>query len=183
MQTYIPLVNISKQEEHTLRWLSKCGPLEKAQVIQLLGGDSTGKKRLKRLLTYRMVCLIMDGQYVSLRTRDKPEKESVTAVWVFLNFLKDASMSVALESGIFMVAPTRLLFIKNNHIYQIVVVDPRKLYMIRGMERFQDMRYIFVVPDLDIVEELRLPDDPCLFCTVSDRPAQGRAGPEISFYQ
>ena len=41
------------------------------------------------------------------------------------------------------------------------------------------MKYIIVVPDMDMVEQLQLPDAPCLFATVTPN---GFEEPEITFY-
>jgi hypothetical protein len=43
----------------------------------------------------------------------------------------------------------------------------------------EDLKYIFVVPDISMAKRLYLPDAPCIFATVD---FNGEESPQITFY-
>lgn len=177
-------VDLTPHEQNVLRWLMKSGPLERVQVTRMLKtGGTSEKESLDRLFQFQYVQSVSNGRFVAYRGNTTIDWEYIYITWAFLAYIEDPKLvEKYMEKCVFRSMPKRVLFLRNNTVYQIVSVNPQELYALRSMEMIQDMKVIFVVPDVSIVEQVRLPNTPCMFCTVS-KTISGRTAPKIKFYQ
>ena len=62
--------------------------------------------------------------------------------------------------------PSQLFFLKENTGYEIVVLYEGEQRLTKLLHPQEDLKYIFVVPNLQMASCLVLPRAPCLFATV-----------------
>ena len=74
--------------------------------------------------------------------------------------------------------PSQLFFLKENTGYEIVVYEGEQ-HLAKLLHPQEDLKYIFVVPNLQMAGQLTLPLVPCLFSTVE---FQGEEEPQVHFF-
>lgn len=165
-------------EQYVIKWLSQYGALPKAQIIRLLRDKppETAEKILRNLKRERRIADVGDGYYLGLDPLSKPDQRLILAVWVLLKFI-DYVDPLAHYPATY---PAQLFFLKENIGYEIVVLYDGEQRLSKLLHPQDDeMKYIFVVPNLQMAARMSLPRAACLFATVE---FQGEAEPEILFY-
>jgi len=172
------VITILLQDEHNVfMWLSQYGTLTKMQVIRLLR-DKTPKiaekiiKNLKRML---LVTESSDGYFLSADPPSKPDPRMISAVWVLLQFIDDVKPAEHYPADY----PAQIFFLKNNTGYEIVVINDGEQHLTRMLLPEDDLKYIIVVPKVQMIQECKLPKAPSLFATVDDN---GGSEPGVTFY-
>ena len=148
-------------EQYVIKWLSQYGPLPKAQVVRLLRDKSptTAERLLNRMKRDQRIADVGDGYYLGL-----------------LQFI-DRVEPLAHYPATY---PSQLFFLKENTGYEIVVLYEGEQHLARLLQhREEGLKYIFVLPKIQMVHQLVLPRAPCLFSTVE---FQGEEEPQVHFF-
>ena len=136
-------------ERHVIKWLSQYGALTKTQVIRLLR-DKTPETAEK-----------------ILRNLKREHQISDVAGGYYL----------ALDG---LCKPSQIFFLKENTGYEIVVLYDGEQHLSKLLQPQDDeMKYIFVLPNIAMASQMMLPKAPCLFATVN---FAGQEEPDITFY-
>ena len=106
---------------------------------------------------------------------DKPDQRMVSAVWVLLKFIDQVGPLDHYPASY----PSQIFFLKNNVGYEIAVLYDGEQHLTRLLQPGEDMKYILVLPNVNISRELMLPKAPCLFATVD---YAGGDEPGVTFY-
>lgn len=164
-------------EQYVVKWLSQYGALPKAQVIRLLRDKSPGtaEKILRNLKRTQRIEDAGGGYYLGLDRLCKPDQRMILAVWVLLKFIGSVEPMAHYPASY----PAQIFFLKENTGYEIVVLYEGEEHLARLLQPQEEMKYIFVLPRLEMAEKLRLPEAPCLFATVQ---FYGEEEPEVLFY-
>ena len=164
-------------EKNVLRWLTQYGPLQKTQLVKLLNIESlkTCGRILKNLRKSYNVVDLDQGRYYTTDPFARPDPSMITAIWVLIKFANQIDPHAHHPAEI----PAQVFFLKENTSYEIIVLQDGEDHLLKLLQPKPDMKYIIVVPDMNIVEKLQLPDAPCLFATVTPN---GYEEPEITFY-
>ena len=155
-------------EQYVIKWLSQYGPLPKAQVVRLLRDKSptTAERLLNRMKRDQRIADVGDGYYLGLDPYCTPDQRVILAVWVLLQFIDR-------------VEPLAHYPAKENTGYEIVVLYEGEQHLAKLLHPQEDLKYIFVVPNLQMAGQLTLPLAPCLFSTVE---FQGEEEPQVHFF-
>lgn len=163
-------------ERYILHWLSQYGALPKSQIIRLLYDQppNSAERTIQRL---KKNCYLTDvgGYYLGLDEVCKPDQRLITAVWVLLRFIQHVH-PMAHSPATF---PSQLFFLKENVGYEIVVLYEGESHLTRLLQVQEDLKYIIVLPNVEMARRLVLPKVPCLFATVD---YDGQEEPNITFY-
>ena len=165
-------------EQYVIKWLSQYGALPKTQVIRLLRDKTpeTDGKIIRNLKREMRIADVGGGYYLGLDQMCKPDQRVILAVWVLLKFI-DFVDPMAHYPATY---PSQIFFLKENTGYEIVVLYDGEQHLARLLQpQDDDMKYIFVVPNIHFAAQLMLPDMPCLFATVE---FHGEEEPEVLFY-
>lgn len=165
-------------ERHVIKWLSQYGALPKAQVVRLLRDKSpqTAEKIIRNLKREMRISDVGGGYYLGLDSMCKPDQRVILAVWVLLQFI-DSVDPMAHYPAVY---PSQLFFLKENIGYEIVVLYEGEQHLTKLLKpQDEDMKYIIILPNLQMASQLMLPDAPCLFSTVN---FNGCDEPSITFY-
>ena len=165
-------------EQYVIKWLSQYGPLPKAQVVRLLRDKppATAKRILNRMKRDHRIADVGDGYYLGLDPYCTPGPAGHPgAVWVLLQFI-DRVEPLAHYPATY---PSQLFFLKENTGYEIVVLYEGEQHLAKLLHPQEDLKYIFVVPNLQMAGQLTLPLAPCLFSTVE---FQGEEEPQVHFF-
>lgn len=167
-----------EDERHVIKWLSQYGALTKTQVIRLLRDKSpdTAAKILRNLKREHQITDIAGGYYLAVDEMCKPDQRTILAVWVLLKFI-DYVDPMAHYPAVY---PSQLFFLKGNIGYEIVVLYDGEQHLAKLLQPQDDeLKYIFVLPNIAMASKMVLPKAPCLFATVN---FAGEEGPDITFY-
>lgn len=165
-------------EQYVIKWLSQYGPLPKTQVVRLLRDKSptTAERLLNRMKRDQRIADVGDGYYLGLDPYCTPDQRVILAVWVLLQFI-DRVEPLAHYPATY---PSQLFFLKENTGYEIVVLYEGEQHLARLLQhREEDLKYIFVLPNIQMAQQLVLPPTPCLFSTVE---FQGEEEPQVHFF-
>ena len=161
-----------------MKWLSQYGALPRAQIIRLLHNKPSGtvEKIIRNLKRDMRISDVGGGYYLGLDNMCKPDQRIILAVWVLLKFI-DSVDPMAHYPATF---PSQIFFLKGNTGYEIVVLYEGEQHLSKLLQPQDDeMKYIFVIPNIKMAGKLTLPRAPCIFCTVE---FHGSEEPEILFY-
>lgn len=167
-----------EDERNVIKWLSQYGALPKAQVIRLLRDKSpeTAAKILRNLKREHQITDIAGGYYLAVDEMCKPDQRTILAVWVLLKFI-DYVDPMAHYPAVY---PSQLFFLKENIGYEIVVLYDGEQHLAKLLQPQDDeMKYIFVLPNIAMASKMVLPKAPCLFAAVN---FAGEEEPDITFY-
>lgn len=165
-------------ERHVIKWLSQYGALTKTQVIRLLRDKTqeTAEKILRNLKREHQISDVAGGYYLALDGLCKPDQRTILAVWVLLRFI-DYVDPMAHYPAVY---PSQIFFLKENTGYEIVVLYDGEQHLSKLLQPQDDeMKYIFVLPNIAMASQMMLPKAPCLFATVN---FAGQEEPDITFY-
>ena len=165
-------------ERHVIKWLSQYGALTKTQVIRLLRDKTpeTAEKILRNLKREHQISDVAGGYYLALDGLCKPDQRTILAVWVLLRFI-DYVDPMAHYPAVY---PSQIFFLKENTGYEIVVLYDGEQHLSKLLQPQDDeMKYIFVLPNIAMASQMMRPKAPCLFATVN---FAGQEEPDITFY-
>lgn len=163
-------------EQYVVKWLSQYGALPRAQIIKMLQKPpQTAEKILRNLKRQMRIADVSGGYYIGLDPMCQPDQRMILAIWVLLRFI-DKVEPMAHYPAVY---PSQLFFLKENVGYEIVVLYDGEQNLLKLLQPQEDMKYIVVVPRIDMVSTVRLPNAPCLFATVD---FCGQDEPEVRFY-
>lgn len=168
---------LMEDEQLVLRWLSQYGPLSKNVLRRLLHYKNTETR--DRILTgmrrHRYIYEIQGGKFFAVDKYDKPVSKMQTAVWVLLQFSNQIKPDHHYQAS----APSQIFFLKGKLIYEILVLREGEEHLVRLLQPQENTKYIIVVPNMEMAENLQLPKAPCLFTTVEPTDKEE---PEVVFY-
>ena len=166
-----------EDEQYVIKWLSQYGPLPKIQVIRLLKDKPvrTAEKIIRNLKRQMKIADVGGGYYVGLDEMCKPDPRIITAIWVLLQF-----EHVEPQNHYPAIYPSQVFFLKENMGYEILVLNDGERHLTRLLQPQEELKYIFVVPNLSMVGTFHIPDVPCIYATVSFDGEQEE--PNVTFY-
>lgn len=167
-----------EDEKHVIKWLSQYGALPKTQVIRLLRDKppQTAEKILNNLKRDLQLFDVGGGYYLGLDDMCTPDQRVILAIWVLLQFI-DSVDPMAHYPAIY---PSQIFFLKENIGYEIVVLYDGEQHLTKLLQpQDEDMKYIIILPNIAMAQQMVLPKAPCLFATIH---FNGRDEPEIMFY-
>lgn len=165
-----------QDEQNIIKWLSQYGALPKIQISRLLQvTDAAEEKILKNLQRQRKIAEVGGGYYWSLDRFCKPDQRTVLAVWVLIQFIDKVDSKAHCPAT----DPAQLYFLKENAGYEIVVLYEGEEHQVKLLRPDEDLKYIIVVPNTEMIPHLKVPNVPCLFATVD---FAGNDEPEVHFH-
>ena len=166
-----------QDEQYVVRWLTQYGTLTKTQVIRLLRDKQpkTAEKIIANLKRQLMVQEISGGYYIGMDPVTKPDQRMITAIWVLLRFIDQVEPMAHYTASY----PSQIFFLKNDVGYEIAVLYEGEQHLTRLLQPDDDLKYILVLPHIQMARELKLPKAPCLFATVD---YAGGDEPGVMFY-
>ena len=165
-------------EQYVIKWLSQYGALPKSQVVRLLKDKppATAEKIIRNLKRAQRIEDVGGGYYLGLDHLCKPDQRVILAVWVLLRFI-DFVDPMAHYPATY---PSQIFFLKENTEYEIVVLYDGEQHLTKLLHpQNEEMKYIFVLPNIQMASRLTLPEAPCLFATVA---FHGGEEPDVLFY-
>ena len=112
---------------------------------------------------------------MGIDSMDKPDQRMISAIWVLLRFMNQVEPMAHYPASY----PSQVFFLKNNMGYEIVVLYDGEQHLTRLLQPEEDLKYILVLPHIQIARDLKLPKAPCLFATVD---YAGGDEPGVTFY-
>jgi len=166
-----------EDEQLVLRWLSQYGPLSKNVLRRLLHykNTETRDRILAGLRRRRYIYEIQGGRFFAVDKYDKPVPRMQTAVWVLLQFSQQIQPDHHYQATV----PSQIFFLKEKQIYEILVLKEGEEHLVRLLQPQKNTKYIIVVPNMEMAEDLPIPKAPCLFETVE--PTE-KEEPKVTFY-
>lgn len=165
-------------ERNVVKWLSQYGALPKTQVIRLLHDKppQTAEKIIRNLQREMRISDV-GGYYLGLDDLCKPDQRVILAIWILLRFIDQVDPMAHYPA----VYPSQLFFLKENTGYEVVVLYEGEQHLTKLLQpQDDDMKYIIVLPNAAMAQQLILPKIPCLFATVE---WNGQEEPNILFYR
>ena len=135
----------------------------------------TAEKIINNLKRQMMISAISGGYYLGMDPLAKPDQRMIGAIWVLLRFIDQVEPMAHYPASY----PSQIFFLKHDVGYEIVVLYDGEQHLIRLLQPDEDMKYILVLPHIQMARELRLPNAPCLFATVD---YAGGDEPGVTFY-
>ena len=166
-----------QDEQYIVRLLTQYGVLTRTQVIRLLRGkpQRTAEKIIGNLKRQFIISELSGGYYLGIDPLVKPDQRMVCAVWVLLRFIDQVEPMAHYPASY----PSQIFFLKQNIGYEIAVLYDGEQHLTRLLQPDEDLKYILVLPHIQMARELRLPKAPCLFATVD---YTGGDEPGVTFY-
>lgn len=165
-----------EDEQNVVKWLSQYGALQRTQINRMLKKPpQTSEKILRNLKKQMRIADVSGGYYIGLDSMCQPDQRLILAVWVLLKFIDQVDAMAHYPA----VYPSQLFFLKENTGYEIVVLYEGEQNLLKLLQPQDDLKYIIVVPHISMVNNIRLPNAPCLFATVD---FHGEEEPKIVFY-
>jgi hypothetical protein len=99
----------------------------------------------------------------------------ILAVWVLLRFMEQVEPMAHYPASY----PSQIFFLKGDIGYEIVVLYEGEHHLTRLLQPDADLKYILVLPHIQMARALKPPKAPCLFATVG---YAGSDEPDVTFY-
>ena len=164
------------EERYVVQWLSQYGALQKTQVIRMLNKPKrTAEKILQNLHKQLMIADLAGGYFIGLDNLCQPDYRMITAVWVLTEFI-DKINPLSHYPATY---PAQLFFLKDNTGYEVLVIREGENDLLRFLKPEEDLKYIIVLPNVQLFSELKLPKGNFIFATVDFK---GKSEPEVSFF-
>ena len=166
-----------QDEQYIIRWLTQYGTLTRTQIIRLLHDKppKTAEKIIGNLIRQLLITPLSDGYYLGLDPLVKPDQRTIIAVWVLLQYIGQVEPMAHYPASY----PSQIFFLKQNIGYEIVVLYDGEQHLTRLLQPDEDLKYILVLPHIQMANDLKLPKAPCLFATVD---YAGGDEPGVTFY-
>lgn len=163
-------------ELHVIKWLSQYGALPKAQVMKLLNKPPDKAEKILRNLKWdSQIVGIGGGYYLGLDPLSQPDQRMILAVWVLTQFVESVDPMAHYPATY----PSQIAFLKGTTSYEIVVIYEGECHLLKLLQPDDDIKYIIVLPNISMRNDLRLPKAPCLLATVD---YTGEDEPTVTFY-
>jgi len=166
-----------QDEQYVVRWLTQYGALTRTQIIRLLHDKppKTAEKIIGNLKRQLMISEVSDGYYLGIDPLVQPDQRMISAVWVLLRFIDQVDPMAHYPASY----PSQIFFLKRNVGYEIAVLYEGEEHLVRLLQPDEELKFILVLPHIQMARELKLPKAPFLFATVD---YAGNDEPNISFY-
>jgi hypothetical protein len=166
-----------QDEQNIVRWLTQYGSLARTQVIRMLHGKpaKTAEKIIGNLKRQLMISDVAGGYYLGTDPLAKPDQRMISAIWVLLRFIGQVEPMAHYPASY----PSQVFFLKGNVGYEIAVLYEGEQHLARLLQPEEELKYILVLPHIQMARELRLPKAPCLFATLD---YAGGDEPGITFF-
>lgn len=170
-------MSLMEDEQLIVRWLTEYGPLTKGMLRTLLHykTSTTVGRILASLRRRKYITEIEDGRYYATDKFSKVDSRMHEALWILFQFTEHIEPNAHRTAE----APAQIFFLKEKTGYEIVVLHEEEDHLVTLLRPQPKTKYIFVIPNLEFAEKLRLPDVPCLFATIEHGENEM---PQISFY-
>lgn len=165
------------EEKVILYWLSQYGVMVQEQAIMLLYEKprATAQKIIRGLIKNRRICYINGGYYIGGNAVEKPDEKLITAIWVLLQYVPLIG-SFDHHCANY---PGQIYFLKDQTGYEIVVLSEGENLLPSLLATQDNLKYILVVPNEEMIPMVTLPSAPCVFATVA---YHGKNVPEVKFH-
>ena len=169
---------LREDEQRVLRWLSQYGPMTKTMLRKLLyyKPSNTAMKILQSLKRDHYIAEIQNGDFFAIDKFCTLHYKMIMAVWVMLQFVQQIDPDGHRQADF----PSQIFFLKENSAYEIIVLDANEGHRLRLLQLQEHTKYIIVVPDMAMAEDLVLPEAPYLFATTEFQTWTKE--PKITFY-
>ena len=165
-----------EDERYLLKWLSQYGTMTRAQAIKMLRKpEPTATKIIRNLVREQRIAELNKGEVLALDELCKVNDKMDAAIWVLAQFA-DKVKPLAHYPATY---PSQLFFLKQNVGYEVVVLYEGEEHLARLLPASAEVKYIFVVENVEMITRIPLPEAKCLFATVE---YQDNAEPSIRFY-
>lgn len=165
-----------QDEQYVIKWLSQYGALEYEQVLRLLNKPRSVAEKIVRNLKKWLYITDVETGYLGLDPTCRPDPKTIAAVWVLIQY----GSEVAPMEHYPATYPSQLFFLKQQAGYEIVVLGADEGHLVKLLQPEDDIKYIIVLPDINMAQGLRLPHAPCLFAVLKEAPDS--KAPQITFY-
>ena len=106
---------------------------------------------------------------------EKPDEKLITAIWVLLQYVPlIGSFNHHCANY-----PGQIYFLKDQTGYEIVVLSEGENLLPSLLATQDNLKYILVVPNEEMIPMVTLPSAPCVFATVAHH---GKNVPEVKFH-
>ncbi len=168
---------LGPEERMLLQWIQQYEVLSFEQAIRLLFHKprSVALKIIRGLQKEHLISYVSRGNYIGAYPCSVPEPRRIDAIWVLLQFVEKIDHYEHHCADF----PSQIFFLKEGMGYEIVVLRDGETHLSRLLQSGEDLKYIIVVPNEQMIPLLQLPDAPCLFAVIQ---WTGGPAPEISFY-
>lgn len=169
---------LREDEQRVLRWLSQYGPMGKTMLRKLLHykPSTTAMKILQSLKRDRYITEIQNGDYFAIDRFCTPDPRMVSAVWIMIQFIEHIHPDEHRLADM----PAQIFFLKDQVAYEIIVLERGEEHRLQLLQIQKNTKYIIVIPDMRMEEDLFLPDAPCLLATMEYETLI--KDPKITFY-
>lgn len=166
------------EEKLILKWLSQYEALPKELVIHLLHQKprATTERIIRSLYKQNRISYLSSGYYIGSGPKAKPDLKMIQALWVLIQFSDKVDPKAHMPAAF----PSQVFFMKDGVGYEILVLRAGEHHLTRLIQFQENMKYIFVLPEISMGKQLMLPDAPCLFAMLSHGSTEI---PEVKFYK
>ncbi len=156
------------EEKLIFRWLSQYGALTKKQLVALLykKSESAAERIISNLIKARLIFRLKGSVYLSTDPVGEIDQRMITAVWILTKFIYSIDPMAHYPADY----PAQLFFLKEGIGYEVIVLYDREEYLLRQVKPKDGLKYIIVIPNINMAANMILSDAPCLFATVEDLP-------------
>lgn len=165
-----------QEEQLIVHWLSQYGALPVQLVQRMLQKppDAAGRI-LHNLRRMGRISDIRGGYYLGLDPLSEPDQRTILALWVLVRYIGQIGPMDHYPAEY----PAQVYFLKNSTGYEIVVLYDGEESRARLLQPEDGMKFILVVPRIDMAQRLVLPEAPSMLATV-EPGVEGT--PQATFY-
>ena len=165
------------EERYVVHWLSQYGALPLKMLHALLQKpEDVSAAVIRNLKRMGRIANIQGGYYLGLDPLCEPDQRTILALWVLARYLDRVAPLDHYPAEY----PGQVGFLKNNTVYEIVVLYQGEESRTRLLQAGKETKYILAVPEIKMVKHLFLPEAPCLFVTVQYQ--KNADEPSVTFY-
>ena len=167
---------LGPEEKVIMYWLSQYGVMLQEQAIGALTdkGRTTASAIIRGLMKQRRLCYLHGGYYVAAGPKMKPDDKIIAAIWVLLQYIYQIDPMNHHRAQY----PGQIYFLRNGCGYEIVVLGEGDYLLPTMLTPQADLKFIIVVPDEEMIPDVKLPNAPCMFATVT---YDGERKPTVRF--
>lgn len=165
------------EEQMIMYCLSQYESILMDQAIRIIHNrpNQTAQKIIRGLRKQHRLSFLHEGSYIGAGPASKADPKTEEAIWVLLRYIDQIEPMSHRKADY----PSQIYFIRNEIAYEIIVLREGEGRLTAMLHPREDMKYIIVVPDADMIPTVRLPDGPCMFATVEYGDSDI---PEINFF-